>query len=162
LSSDDTYVLGTPAAASVTITDDDQASTVWIMATDASATEQNEGGGLFTVGRSGGDLSVDLAVNYTIAGTATAGSDYVPLSGSVLIPAASTTATVPVVPIDDLVAESTENVLVHLSSGSYLVGNPNQATVTIADNEPQVNIVATDPNAAESGADPGLPTMNPW
>ena len=43
------------------------------------------------------------------------------------------------------------------ANAAYIVGTPNSATVTIADNEglPTVSITATDPNAAEAGQDPG-------
>jgi hypothetical protein len=37
-----------------------------------------------------------------------------------------------------------------------VVGTPDTATVTITDDPPVVNVVATDPDAAEAGADPGV------
>ncbi|KKL48325.1 hypothetical protein LCGC14_2326660, partial [marine sediment metagenome] len=65
---------------------------VTIAATDAFAAEEGADPGTFTVTRSG-DSSGDLTVDYTIGGTATVGTDYQALSGSVVIPdgAASTT-----------------------------------------------------------------------
>jgi hypothetical protein len=71
-------------------------------------------------------------VNYTAGGTATAGSDYVALSGSVQIPAGAATATVTVTPIDDAAVETNETVVATLgANAAYTVGAAASATVTI-------------------------------
>src|SRR5262249_15246129 len=70
--------------------------------------------------------------------------------------------TVTVSPIDDLLAEPSETVVLTLAANAaYRVGSPSVATVNILDNEPTVTIVATDASAAEveTGADTGTFTV---
>ena len=57
-------------------------------------------------------------MNYTVAGTATAGSDYTALAGSVVIPAGSLTATVTVTPINDTAVEPDETVVATLGANA--------------------------------------------
>ncbi|MEJ7595359.1 MAG: Calx-beta domain-containing protein, partial [Planctomycetaceae bacterium] len=137
-----TYTVGTPGDATVTIADNDtfSPSTVTITATDTSASEPGTNTGTFQVTRTGGTQSADLIVNFSLAGsTATAGNDYTALGTSVTIPANQSSATMTVFPIDDQTVESSESVIVTLSSGGsgYTVGSSpyNTATVTIADND---------------------------
>src|SRR4030095_16246429 len=108
-----------------------------IMATHAIAAEApTPAPGVFTVSRTGSTTAA-LTVNYTVGGTATNGTDYQTLSGSVVIAAGPASATLTVTPIDDTVSEGDETVTVTLSpSASYNVGSPSTATVTIADNDP--------------------------
>ncbi|MCT7961168.1 Ig-like domain-containing protein [Laspinema sp. D1] len=89
-----------------------------------------------------------VTVNYTVAGTATSGTDYIALSGSAVIPAGSTTATINVVPIDDAVYDPNETVQITLTPGTgYKVNSSNQtATLTITDND----ILDTTPPTATS------------
>ena len=84
-----------------------------------------------------GNTLANLTVNYTVGGTATAGSDYTTLSGSVIIPIGSATATITVAAIDDQIADPGETVIVTLTPNAptYTVKIPNQATVTINDND---------------------------
>jgi subtilisin family serine protease/subtilisin-like proprotein convertase family protein len=139
---------------------------ITIAASDASAAEPSDPG-QFTITRSG-NTGTALTVNYSLAGTATNGSDYNNLTGSVVIPVGSTTATINITPIDDTLVEGNETVVVNLSSDSaYTIGNANSATVAIADNDnaaplSTVTIKATDATAAEvaSGtANPGKFTV---
>jgi Calx-beta domain len=77
-----------------------------------------------------------LTVNYTLAGTAINGTDYVALAESRTIPAGSSTATIIVTPINDTRMEGNETVVVTLSSRpAYTIGSPSSATVTIISNE---------------------------
>jgi hypothetical protein len=132
-----TYDLGSPSGWNMTIRDDDQ-STITVQATDATAAEPSDTG-TYTFTRSGGNISAALTVNYTVSGTATSGSDYTALSGSVTFAANAATATVTLSPIDDSVYyEGNETAIVTISASAnqmYLVGSPNSATVTIADND---------------------------
>ena len=78
----------------------------------------------------------DLTVTYTVAGTATAGVDYVALSGSAVIPAGSSYVDILIKPIDDTIAEMNETVVVTLSANSAItLGSAKVATVTILDND---------------------------
>nr|WP_281062625.1 C2 family cysteine protease [Limnoraphis robusta] len=112
---------------------------VTITASDSSAAEtisgQTANPGQFTITRTGSTANA-LTVNYTVAGTATKGTDYSNLTGSLTIPAGSTTATLPVNVIDDSTVEGSETSVVSLSSSSaYTLGSTSSATVTITDND---------------------------
>jgi Ca2+-binding RTX toxin-like protein len=128
---------------------------ITVAATDASAAETATGvtpnPGTFTLTRTG-DLSQAITVNYTLAGTATNGTDYTNLPLTANFVAGASTALVTVTPTDDALAEATENVVLTLATGTgYSLGTAINATVNIADNEtPVVTIAATDASAAET------------
>ena len=110
-----------------------------VAASDGNAAEEGRDPGTLRVSRSGSTVGA-LTVNYTIAtglGQATA-ADYTPsLSGVVTINAGQPFADITVVPVDDALFEGPETLTVTLfDSGSYDVGSPASATVTIADNDP--------------------------
>jgi len=134
---------------------------VTIAATDAQAAETNPGQlanpGRFTLTRTGSTANA-LTVNYSIGGTATNGSDFNRLTGTVTFAAGSSTAVIDINPINDSEFEDPETVILTLvNSSNYLVGTSNRATVTIADNDlPTVTIAATDAEAAETNS--GQPT----
>jgi PKD repeat protein len=161
------YVVGTPASATVIITDNDQTPDtrpyVSAIAIKPDASESGAGG-LITIVRTGGAATA-LTVSYTLGGNARNGVDYQPLSGSVTIPAGASSADVVIIPIDDQGEEIDEPVYLMLAPGAgYIVGRPNAVTVMIADNDQQptratVTVVATDPNASESG-DSGVFTIS--
>ena len=128
------YSVGSPAVATVTISDGGLPS-VTIAATDDSAAEAGSATGTFTVTRTG-DLNTAMTVNYTVGGSATNGSDYTSLSGSVVIAAGANSAIVVVAPVDDAIDETNENVVVTLASGAgYQIGSSNDDNITIADND---------------------------
>lgn len=135
LTADAAYTVGGQNNATVTIINN-LTPTVTIIAADSTATEQGSTTGIFTVSRNGG-TSTDLTVNYTVSGTATLGSDYQTLTGSVLIPIGQSSAQIVVTPIDDtVVGEGSETVIVTLTAnGAYIVGAQNSATVTITDDD---------------------------
>ena len=108
---------------------------VTIAVTSPMATEAGPTTGLFTVSRTGSTASA-LTVSYGAGGTALPGSDYQTLSGSVLIQAGQTSATIIVTPIDDTAVEPNETVVVTLSpNAAYTVGSSSSATVTVTDND---------------------------
>jgi len=110
-------------------------TTVTIAATDNTGTENPLTPGYFTVSRTGSTTGA-LTVYYSVGGTATSGSDYNSLSGSVTIASGSSTGTITVTPINDTVVESDETVIVNLSTNaSYTVGSPSSATVTITSDD---------------------------
>lgn len=127
--------------ATVTIADNDRVlPTISIRASDAVAAETRTGQtvnrGQYQVTRTGSTTS-SLTVYYSVAGSASNGSDYSRLSGSVTIPAGRTSVTFSVNPVDDALAEGTENVVLTLAGRSnYTVDAAREsATVTIEDNE---------------------------
>ena len=88
--------------------------------------------GVFSVVRSGG--FGPLTVNYTVSGSALAGTDYTALSGSVVIPMAANSATISLTPLTDSIAESPESVVVTLNThASYTLGEPKSAGILITD-----------------------------
>ncbi|MDE0417139.1 MAG: hypothetical protein OXI95_09425, partial [bacterium] len=78
----------------------------------------------------------DITLSYTVDGTATAGTDYTALSGTVTVSRGATTATIPVTLIDDSVQEGSKTVVLTLAAGAdYKVGSPDTHTLTVLDNE---------------------------
>ena len=71
----------------------------------------------------------------TAAGTATAGSDYTPVSGTLTIPAGGRRATVTVQLLDDSAAESTESFTLRLTNPQGAVLSDTTATATIIDDD---------------------------
>lgn len=146
--------------ATVTIGDNDGAVT--IRANDPDGHETGPDDGQFTVdlghtNNTGGPITV----NYTVTGSASGGSDYTALTGSVVIAAGQQTALIDVSVINDTLDENNETVIVTLNStntpGISASGN---ATVTIVDNDGNVTISANDPNAHETGPDNGQFTVD--
>jgi subtilase family serine protease len=126
---------------------------VSVSATTATAREAGPVNGTVTVTRTepGGP---ELVVNLAVAGTATAGTDYVTVPSSVTIPAGAASVVVPIVPIDDTTVESNELIVVAVAAGSYRVGSPASATVTLISDDlaPDFSIsVFTAPDTAAPG-----------
>ena len=155
-SGESTISIGTNDTATVTIADDDTAE-ITIAANDGFASEPADGG-QFTVSMSG-ISDTDTVVSYTIAGDATSGADFTPLSGTVTILAGTNSATIDVTTVDDSVLEATENVSVTLDTivsgdADISIGTADTASVTIADDDTaELSIVANVDNASEPGTD---------
>src|SRR5262249_48591446 len=114
-----------------------------VAATVATAFEAGLVNGKFTVTRTG-DTTSNLAVTYTVSGTATPGADYLMLSGAVTIPAGASSADIIVTPIDDLLVEPDETVVLTISpSPTYAVVFPSSATVTIVSDDVPPDLVVT-------------------
>lgn len=128
--------------------------TVMVTATDADAAELGLDPGTFTVTRAG-STSGDLSVSYTVGGSATGGSDYAALSGTVVILDGDSSAEVVVTPFDDALDEGSETVVLTLSTGAgYTVGSPSSDTVSIADDDGS----ATDDRATGESTSQGAVT----
>lgn len=141
------YTVGTPASATVTIADDDR-STVSIVANDKDASETAGNPGQFTVTRTAPTTS-SLTVTLSLSGTATSGSDYTAISTSLIFNANEASKTINVAPVDDLVTEGDETVIVQIAAGNgtYTVGAANYDVVTIHDNDNPPTIYVTSPSA---------------
>ncbi len=164
-SANSAYNVDAPSNAAVTIADNDTPPppTVTIEANLSDASETGPTAGQFTVTRTGATAS-PLTVNYRISGTAINGTDYSTISTSVTIPASSATATITVTPIDDVLVEATETVILTLRTNTaYTMGTPGKAMMTITDSDsaplPAVSITANQPNASETGPTPGQFTV---
>jgi predicted extracellular nuclease len=106
---------------------------------NASVTEGNAGNApilAFNLTRSG-DTSSALTLDYALAGTATAGTDYVdPPTHQVTFAAGSSTATIQITVTGDNVDEPDETVTVQLSAPTGVtLANGGQATGTIVDDD---------------------------
>ena len=129
------YAVGTPYFATVIIVSDDVIPTVSISAPVSTAYEACSEPGKIRLTLSAAAVS-DTLVNYTVAGTATSGSDYYTIGASAVIGAGQTTKEIDINPIDDTLVESNESVVVTLGSGTgYTVGMPNNTTVTIVSDD---------------------------
>jgi hypothetical protein len=135
--------LGSPATATVTISDDDSQTSIVRFEKANYAVNEAEGTVTLTVTRSGG-LGLVASVNYfTSDDTANAGSDYTSQSGTVTFPSNTTdpagavqqTITIPI--SDDAFLENSETFRVTLTapSSNAAIGTPSTAIVTIGDND---------------------------
>lgn len=128
--------LGTVSQQSYTITDDDDGPTIGFVDTLSVA---NEGSSLVAITlelelESGNDVSVDYAVT---AGDATAGTDFIALSGTATVAAGDLTTTISFQPIDDAIIESPETVEITISNpvNGTLTPDFDVHLLTIADND---------------------------
>jgi Metallo-peptidase family M12B Reprolysin-like/Calx-beta domain len=129
------YTVGTSSAITGIILNDDVLPTISIAATDPNAAEQNRDPGVFTVTRTGATTN-SLIVNFGIGGTAANTTDYDNITGTLTIPIGQASATVTITPVDDNLIEQAETVILNLSNSvNYNIGSPNNATVTITDND---------------------------
>ena len=95
--------IGSPSSATVTIADED----VSVLSIAASDGAEPSWDGLFVISMTN-PVSVPTVVTYLVGGssTATAGVDYVALSGTITIPALSTSGMIPVDVINDNIVET--------------------------------------------------------
>jgi len=170
---------GTSAPVSITVIDTRPPGSVNIFATDPVATEvsplsaQPPDTATFTVRRDDAGTNYGIVVFYEVSGTASNGVDYEPLSGHVTLPPGVASAEIVVAPIDDLIAEGAESVVVTLipqcpqclfatppclppimGTNCFPIGAQRSAVVLLRDNEeakelPVVNVAGRDPVAAE-------------
>jgi hypothetical protein len=95
---------------------------------------------VFTVSLSA-PSSQAVSVNYATAdGSATAGSDYQAVSGTLTIPAGQTTGTITVLVNGDRLGEPNETFFVNLSSPTNATISDGQGMGTILDDEPRISI----------------------
>lgn len=112
----------------------------------------------FTFSRSG-STDLPLIVNYSLGGTATAGTDYTAVSlgqaasggdqtefggaytilgaptGRIIIPAGKSSATLMIASLPDTVAEGLETAVLKITDGTYSVGTASSATLRIDDGQ---------------------------
>jgi len=123
--------------------------------------------GLFRVTMTASSLT-NTVVNYSVAGTATAGTgnDYATLSGSVTILAGQLTADIPVVVLNDTIVESTETVVVTLTGLAAHASNitlnaapaSRAATINITDDDPLL-ITSTNTASVSENILPATPLI---
>ncbi|HEY0549016.1 MAG TPA: Calx-beta domain-containing protein, partial [Verrucomicrobiae bacterium] len=142
---DPTYVLD-QAEATVLIIDDDPPAlpSVIVTALDPDAVESRGDTATLMFSRAGAPINNDLVVYYESFGEAVDGEDFLPLPGTVTIPAGQLYALVPVQAINDLFVEGNEELYVAvLPSPDYLSPGFFFTRVVIVDDDlPLVNIFA--------------------
>jgi uncharacterized protein len=123
---------------------------VTVVATDPTAAETGGDPGTFRISRTGSTVGA-MTVNYTVAtGVGQAGSaDYTPaLTGAATIASGQSSVDIAITPVDDTLFEGSETVTLTLfDSGSYDVGTPSTATITIADNDPPDTTIDSAPGS---------------
>jgi Calx-beta domain/Domain of unknown function (DUF4114) len=114
--------------------------TITVVASDATAFENNGDTATFTLTRANAKTNNAITVYYTLSGRATAGVDYANVTGSVTFLAGQNTATVTISPIADNIPEGIESVILTIDEGiGYnLSDRSKQARITIADNNSQI------------------------
>jgi Ca2+-binding RTX toxin-like protein len=138
-----------------TITNDDL-PIITLAATDSDAGETaisvTPNPGTFTLTRTG-DLTPAITVNYTLSGSATNGTDYSSLPGTVNFAAGDSTAIVTVTPTDDNIFEGTETAILTLTTGTgYALDLTTIAVVNIADNDlPSISLAVSPASVVEDG-----------
>ena len=152
------YDVGTPAAATGTITNDDTDVTV---AVAPSSVEEDGAPNLVYTFTRNGVTTGPLTVNFSVGGTATFNTDYTQtgaatftaIDGTVTFGAGNTTATVTVDPTADNAVEPNETVILTLTAGTgYNVANPSTATGTITNDDAEVTLAVAPLSVDEDGA----------
>jgi hypothetical protein len=143
--------------------------TVSISATAAEARELDGTAGQFTITRTC-PATTPLYVPFTIGGTAVSGTHYTSPPAGVLIPAGSSSATVSITAVADLLAQGDRTVTLSVATDfSLSAGTPASATVTIKDKPydawrfskfttPQLSSSTTSGPDADPDAD-GIPNL---
>ena len=142
------YAIGEAGDATVTITDNSDVPYVTI-GTTASAKESGTSG-IFKV-TTQGTGSGNITVNYTISGTATNGTDFTTLPGTLSI-GKNTTSNITITPTQDTENEGYESVTLTLTPNpAYTLALDSSATLNIEDDElPQINVSTTDDSFSEN------------
>ena len=127
------YDLGATTAHTLTVTDNDQPSVSFVPINWSYGEWQGTANVEVKLDKA---PAMDLTISYTVGGTATAGTDYTALSGTVTVAAGATSAVIPVVIIDDSEKEYVENIILRLADGAdYDLGTETTLTLTILDND---------------------------
>lgn len=140
--------LGERTTNTLTIADDDTPRPSF--ADDAQVVSEAAGAANVTVNVSPPPPSA-TTLNYTVGGTATAGSEFT-VANSVSLPAGATSVTIPVTIIDDSAGEDHETVILTLLPGTgYKPGGRSVHTLTIADNDtPQISFASAGRTVSEA------------
>lgn len=133
------FLLGITNSIEVTINDNDGQGlpgTIQFGAQALSTVENSEEASLI-VERTEGDLGRVSIDYYTVNGTAEAGTDYRAASGTLIFGDNQDSAVIKVLLINDNLQEDDKTFTIHLYNvtGGASVGNPNEMTVTILDDE---------------------------
>ncbi len=105
-----------------------------VAATGSSAHKQGPTAGQYTITRNGDSMAWPLTVYYIMGGGAAAGTDYVVLSGSAVIPAGVASTVVTLTPIYGGAPDGTQTATLTLASNAaYTTGSATSANILIYD-----------------------------
>ena len=157
-SADTAYDGFTVRPLTVTILDNDAPTSVALMASSTSLTEGVSGTATLTArldrpvppDQAGGELTVTV----TPTGTAVRGTDYLFRDNVFRFATGEQEATLPVVLVDDVLAEPDETIILTITSASVDLIAPAPVTITVTDNDMAGVVVDTDP--ATDGAQSAL------
>jgi len=149
----------TAASGTVAVSDDDATTAQFAAAT-------------YTAGEASGDRSVNAVVElslaapvggrvvtYAVSGTATPGTDFATLSGSVTVAAGHTTANIPVTVTDDSADEPAETVRLTITAATgYLVGGDAETVISITDDDPTLVTLAKTSTSVTKLTEGGSPS----
>jgi RHS repeat-associated protein len=135
-----TYQISANNTVAITIVED--VPVISVTAPGLYASQNNYYQGQFTITRNGG-LSNALTANLLVSGTATAGSDYVPLPSSVRFGVNQTSTNLFVLATNANLSAAKTVVLSVANSTTYFAGLTTNATVTILPNSSSTNSVAS-------------------
>ncbi len=130
-----------------TITNDDQPHAT----IDDPSVAENGGTLTFTVSLDQASPTDAVMTYSTAAGTATDGSDYTGVTGTLTILAGQTQGIIDVPVLDDSIYEGDEDLTMNLVAVSGVVVDDPQGDGTITENDAQPNITVDDPSAPENG-----------
>ena len=147
--------LGTTTTYTLTVSDDD--STLVSFSSPASYVSESVGSHAVSLNITP-PPSPGITVSYTVTGSATSGTDFTALSGSVSVADGASSVSIPIAITDDGAIESAEDIVLTLNDGTdYNVGAQSVHTVTISDNDggppppvPAASFAASTSSAAES------------
>ena len=151
-------ILGTPAAVTGTIADDDTGR-ISLAVSPASVQEDGTSNLVYTFERDGSTVNA-LTVNYTVAGTATLGTDYTQTgaatftstTGTITFPAGSEVATVTIDSTPDATVEPSETVILTLATGDgYTRSTTTAVSGTIANDDTNVILAVSPSSVQEDG-----------
>jgi subtilase family serine protease len=109
--------------------------TITVTVVTATAYEAGPINGIVRINRDSAQTQA-VTVHYTLSGSATHGTDYSQLPGSVAIPADAASADVVIAVMDDTLLESNETVQLSVKAHpSYVVGSPSSGTVTLVSDD---------------------------
>jgi outer membrane autotransporter protein len=143
--------------ASATMTILDTTPIASIEASDPTASKEPLDPGEFLVSLSRPAGEGGVTITYSLSGSATAGVDFEPLAGALVIPAGQTSATISVTPLPGNPGDPDTDLIATVQPGQgYAVGSPASATVTILGRPalPQASITAVS-NASKETATRG-------
>ncbi len=157
LSAGTDYVIGTPTAATTTITNDD--SEISLAVSPNSVTEDGTPNLVYTFIRTGSTTGA-LTVNFSVGGTATLTTDYAQTgaatftasTGTLSFSSGQTSKTITINPAADVLIEPDETVTLTLTpAAAYSVGTVNTVTGTMTNDDPRVTVAVSPASVAENG-----------